>query len=187
MEKLPLRPLFFVPAYLLVFVATSFSTAPGVEVSIFWSSLFGLGLFALHFFWTYRALAFAFERRRFMGRGAGVSDPLHTARRFILIVILILGISPFYQVYLKPALFSGAPFDEPLEFLLALAGLYFSFGIFWIAARTLCEAELGGKASTIGIIGTFFQFLTVVIGAPFIYRRLKNLREQPSGGIAETA
>jgi len=187
MGKLPLRPLFFVPAYLLLAAVSSLLGTSGLEISGFWPFLFGLGCFALHFAWTFRALAFVSKRLRSMRYSVDVSEPLPTARRFLLVLIVCFGGAVLYKTYLQPALFGGTPFDKPLEMALAFATVFLFFGIFWISARALCEAEMGRKVPAHSIVGTFLLFIYIVIGAPFIYRRLKKLGEQSPDGIAEPA
>ena len=185
MEKLPLRPIFFVPAYLLLFVVSVSLASPKLGISNLWPWFFSLAGFALHFVWVFRALVFASGRLRFIGRGSSGSDALRIAGRFFMMMILCFGVATLYKAYLKPVVGSVTPLDETLEMLLALATLYFFLGIFWISARTLCEAELGGKATTYGTISTCLLLLNLFIGAPFIYRRLETLRELPPVRMTE--
>ena len=186
MEKLPLRPLLFVPAYLLLNVMSVFPTLLGLELAAFWAVLFGLGCFALHFRWTFRALAFASERLRSVQHGAGVPAPLRTARRFLLMMIFFFGSAILYKTYLQPAV-SETPFAELLEMPLVLLVAFLFFGIFWISARAVCDAEAGKRVPAHSVVGTFLLFIYIVIGAPFIYRRLKKMGEPVRAGIPEPA
>lgn len=187
MERLPLRPLLFVPAYLLLTAIGILLGAPGLDISIFWTALFGLGCFAFHFRWTFRALAFVSKRPPVVQKGAGVSDPLRRARRFSVMMILGFGALILYGVYLQPVVGSETLFAELLEMPLLLLVVFSFFGIFWISARAVCEAEAGKKVPAHSVVGTFLLFIYIVIGAPFIYRRLKKLGEQLPAGIAEPA
>jgi len=90
-----------------------------------------------------------------------------------------------YKIYLKPAILDVASLDKTIEAGLAMLLIYFLVGMFWISARTLCEAELGRKVSTFSVIGTCMQFFFIFIGAPFIYLRLRKLSEPIVGGTAE--
>jgi hypothetical protein len=187
MDKLPIRPLVFVPVYLLLFFVALFLTAPGLQIPGIWAPLLGLAVFALHFTWMFRATAYASKRRSSMGRSLGVQDPPTTVLRFLLMTLLCLGLGELYEAYLQPALIEGTSLDKAIQFAIVLPTLYFLVGMFWIAARALCEAEMGPKAPTSGIASTAILFFFILIGAPFIYRRLKNLSEPLAGGLAETA
>lgn len=187
MEKPPLRPLLFVPAYLLLTVIATLLGNPGLDISAFWSRLFGVGCLALHFRWTFRALSFVSMRPPFVQKGADVSDPLRTARRFLVMLILCFGGAVLYKAYLHPVMFGGMPLYEPLEMLLGLVTAFLFFGIFWISARAVCEAEVGKRVPAHSVVGTFLLFIYIVIGAPFIYRRLKKLGEPVRAGIPEPA
>lgn len=185
MEKLPLRPLVFVPAYLLLAVVSAFLAAPGLDIPGVWVSLLGLAVFALHFTWMFRALAYASKRRISVGLNLGASDPATTVLRYLVLMLLCFGIGALYKAFLQPANSAGSSLDKTIEFAIALPALYFLAGIFWIPARALCEAEMGRKATTFSIVGTAILFFYIFIGAPFIYQRLKKLNAPLSGGLAE--
>jgi len=187
MEKLPIRPLVFVPAYLLLVVVSASLAAPGLDIPGIWATLLGLAVFALHFTWMFRAMAYASKWRRPMGLSRGVSDPPTTVLRFLLMMFLCLGVGALYKAYLQPAITDGTSLDKTIELAIALPTLYFLVGMFWISARTLCEAEMGRQAPTFSIVSTSILFFYIFIGAPFIYRRLKKLNEPLPGGLAETA
>ncbi len=59
------------------------------------------------------------------------------------------------------------------------------FGFFWVPARAVCEAEAGRKVPLHSVVGTFLLFVYIVIGAPFIYRRLKDIGNKTVGGYAD--
>ncbi|MGF1632094.1 MAG: hypothetical protein ACFCUT_21675 [Kiloniellaceae bacterium] len=187
MEKLPLRPLVFVPVYLLLLAVSALLKVPGLGTSGIWAPLLSMAAVALHFTWMFRAVAYASKWRRSMGRSLGVSEPSATVLRFLLMTFLCLGVAVLYKAYLKPAIGEESSLDRIVEMALVLPTLYFVVGMFWISARTLCEAEMGRKASTFSIGSTAILFIYIFIGAPFIYRRLKDLSEPLPGGLAETA
>jgi len=187
MEKLPLRPLVFVPVYLLLLAVSAVLKVPELGISGIWAPLLSMAAVALHFTWMLRALAYASKWRRSMGRSPGVSEPLTAVLRFLLMTFICLGVIVLYKVYLKPAVGEESPLDRGVELALTLPTIYFLVGMFWISARTLCEADMGRKASTFSIVSTAILFMYIFIGAPFIYRRLKNLSEPLAGGLAETA
>jgi hypothetical protein len=122
-----------------------------------------------------------------MGRSQGVSEPPTAVLRFLLMTFVCLGVGMLYKATLKPVIGEGSPLDSTVEIAIALPGLYFLAGMFWISARTLCEAEMGRKAPTFSIVATSILFFFIFIGAPFIYQRLKKLNEPLAGSLAETA
>lgn len=187
MEKLPLRPLVFIPAYLLLLAVSALLKVPGLATSGIWPALLSMAAVALHFAWMVRAVTYASKWRRSMGQTLSVSEPPTTVLRCLVMTFLILGVAVLYKAYLKPAVGEGSPLDNTVEMALAAPGLYFLVGMFWISARTLCEAEMGRKAPTSSIVATSILFFYIFIGAPFIYRRLKNLSEPLPGSLAETA
>lgn len=187
MEKLPLRPLVFIPTYLVLFVASVLVSAPGLEVSAIWGALLGLTLFALHFTWMFRALAFASKRRGAMGGSRGAAEAPTTFLRFLVLMVLCFGVGELYEAYLQPAITGGSSLDQAIEAVFALLTIYFLVGMHWMSACAVCEAEMGRKASTFSIVSTAILFFFILIGAPFIYQRLKKLNEPLSDGLAGTA
>ena len=187
MEKLPLRPLVFVPAYLLLWAVSAILAAPGLGISGIWAAVLSMAVVALHFTWMVRAVAYASKRRLSMGLSSDVSKPSATVLRFLLMTVLILGVSAPYKAYLEPVVGEGSALDTTVETALALSGLYFLVGMFWISARTLCEAEMGRKAPIFSIVATAILFSFLLIGAPFIYRRLKELNAPLTDGLTEPA
>ena len=184
MEKLPLRPLFFVPAYLFLSLMSVYPVLLDIEFAEFWSLLLGLGAFALQFTWTYRALAFVSTRLHYPRHGVSDSQPLWTARRILLMLTAFIAGVVLYKGYLQSAVFSGTLLDEPVEWFLAIGTTSLFFGFFWIPARAVCEAEAGRKVPAHSVLGTFLLFIYIVIGAPFIYRRLKTLGDTTVSGYA---
>ena len=186
MGKLPLRPLFFLPAYLLTGFVSAYPVLMDIQFAEFWSLLLGLSAAALQFTWTYRALAFASKRLQHLRHSVSDSQPLRTALRILLMLIAFFAGIALYKGYLQAAVFGGTLLDQPIAWFLAFGAAILFFGIFWIPARALCEAEMGRKVPAHSVVGTFLLFVYIVIGAPFIYRRLKHLRDQPIGGYVGT-
>ena len=169
MSQLPIHPALFFALYivpLLLVPASQYPWVPFRELSL---SIAVGGTLLVHLFWVFQTLTFVTSQSG--------KNRLHQGL-FFLSLLFLLG------TYL--GLFAGVLKTNPLEggsgslfgtkSPLVAGGFIGAFVAFlWVAARALCEAEERGRVSAHNVVGTFLQLFYVVVGAPFIYRRLKAL------------
>ena len=154
MRRLPLRPLVFIPIYIALgfFVPAYAVNTGGIDaLSLAMAAIFVCTL--LHVTWIWRALAFA----------AG-HDPTRGPRRL---------------ARARPLAPLGPEWLAAVEPFLIFAMVVGFFMLAWCAARTVCDAEVESGAPSHAAIGTFLALLYLVIGAPFVYGRLRALGAGP--------
>jgi hypothetical protein len=171
MAKLPLRPILFIFLYLGSLVVPFYLAQHNVTHTVNLAALGVAFALLLQLVWTHQAATF-------------ISKVSHTGTAasawtrgllglFGLVVVYVL----LYDNYIKPAI-SGtviAPFlDRESPILGALFIVPVLIG-FWLTARAVCDAEEKGHVPAHSVVGTFLLFFYLIIGAPFIYRRLKVL------------
>lgn len=177
MPRLPPRPIFFIPFYLLLSIVAVYPKIAGATFAPYCAIIGTCGVVLLHLFWVFQAIAFV----------AGLSIPSRkiSDQRRLVKPLSIIGVCVVYaatfDLFLKPHLFAGTPVEEILRVVFVIAVIFAAiafFAIFWIAARTICEAEEDRKVTAYNIVGTFLLVVYIVIGAPFIYARLQRLSEK---------
>jgi hypothetical protein len=170
MTKLPLRPVLFIPAYFLALATVMIPALLGQTFTMVWMAVAVSLALILQLWWTYRAAAFATQITGEPGS--------RTIIKYLLLVICIGAVyAAIFPSFVKPHLV-GTPFEAYLGVESPVMGLVVCLvflAIFWIAARAVCEAEGKGKVPAHSVVGTFLLFFYIVIGAPFIYGRLKRL------------
>jgi ABC-type transport system involved in cytochrome c biogenesis permease subunit len=173
MTKLPLRPVLFVPAYFLSLATVMVPLLLGQTFTMAWVAVAVSLALILQLWWTYRAVAFASQVTDEPGK--------HSSRTTIKYLLLVICIGAVYAAifpsFVKPHLV-GTPFEAYLGVDSPVMGLVVCLvflAVFWVAARVVCEAEAKGKVPAHSVVGTFLLFFYIIIGAPFIYGRLKRL------------
>ncbi len=174
MTKLPLRPVLFIPAYFLSLAIMMVPALLGQKFTMYWAAVAVLLALILQLWWTYRAVAFASQVTDERGK--------HSPRTTVKYLLLLIGLSAVYAAifpsYVKPRL-AGTPFESYLGVdspILGLAVCLVFLAVFWTAARVVCEAEGKGKVPAHSVVGTFLLFFYIIIGAPFLYLRLRKLQ-----------
>ncbi len=175
MRRLPLRPLVFIPIYIALgfFVPAYAVNTGGIDaLSLAMAAIFVCTL--LHVTWIWRALAFA----------AG-HDPTRGPRRLararpLALAVALATVLVFAIAWLVPPLAPlGPEWLAAVEPFLIFAMVVGFFMLAWCAARTVCDAEVESGAPSHAAIGTFLALLYLVIGAPFVYGRLRALGAGP--------
>ena len=179
MTKLPLRPILFIPAYFLSLAIIGLPLLFQMEFTVYWAAAAVLFALILQLWWTYQALAFACQ---FVGERSGLRTQT-TVKCLLFLLILFAVYAAIFPSYIRPHL-SGTPFEISLGMnspILGLAVCIAFLAVFWLSARIVCEAEEKRKVPAHGVVGTFLLFFYIIIGAPFIYGRLKRLRSGSEG------
>jgi len=181
MSKLPMHPVVFIVIYLLLAIVTVLPLLSAVSSGTLLSAAAVCGALALQIFWVVQAVRFAGKIRmkdRATTRGL---RQIKTVDVVVIIAFLCILFDVIYRFYINEHLVEGT------WLALILDGIYgiceglpaiLIFSVFWIAAKGLCEAEQEGHVPWHQVVGTFLLFLYLVIGAPFIYHRLKKLRSR---------
>lgn len=175
MAQLPLRPILFVPLYLLSIVPMAvFASAsiPGAE----YAYALGSGAnFLLHWLWLFRTLRVASESSR-------GSKPFMMPVALLVAWIALLAWLAFYQDHAdllqeRMKALQLDRFGEVAGAIVVGVVVLTFFAFIWVTSRRLVEAEEKRKVPAHWVVGTFLLLFYIVIGAPFVYRRLKALRE----------
>lgn len=184
MPSLPIRPWIFVSAYVGLF-ALAFALM--VVDSTLMDDLMTpiqVTLMAFQVIWVWQALRFATSQLRL--RGGDPRADLNHRIALALTACLLVGLIPFV-IFLG---FNG-PFPETTSPPLAVAigmplGVLGTFGLYWIAARALVDAERAAGVGAPHVLGTAMQFLYLIFAAPFLYRRLEAVAAAPRETASQT-
>lgn len=187
MKKLPLHPVVFIILYLLLACVAVFPTSTGSTWS-FYSAIGGTAAaLGLQILWSFQALSAASSSAP---DAAGARIWLVRARYGVLLLVLCLGLLAANELVQANGASLPAPLvsvSGALSSVCGSLGAVSFFGIFFAVARGICDAERARSMSKVGAVATFFLLVYMVIGAPFIYGRLKKLSGQPVGPAALTA
>ena len=173
-RAMPMNPWVFCSVYLLLGIGAAIA-ATSASLSSKWSMYAGLActtlaiVFQLH--WIFRALEYLGAVSSY-DQGA-IAERIRSVRRSTIIAGAIFGIVVLILVALNPA-----TQNTPIGFLLAVA-LLSAMGlllrVFWVAASAMCDEETGTGAPSHSVVGSFLLFWYILLGAPFLYRRLLKL------------
>lgn len=181
MAKLPLHPLILIPAYLLLACVATIPMLGGQHYALGVTGALGLQVA-----WAIQALAFASKEHVGDGRIARITQ-LATARFVVLTLLVCLAVVALYYGYLNWGPTSETSVTAILKALSSICeglAVVLFFAVLWISAAGICDAEESGKAPAHRVVGTFLLLVYVVIGAPFIFTRLKRLAHQPEDRVA---
>jgi hypothetical protein len=166
-----LRPLLLIPAYILLALGPFLGATVGTPAAMFVALAATLVCFLLHASWVTQAAAFAAAR-----------EPGGAASRAALIRYLPYAALTFAAgaiacdwVSHNFAGTAGATTFDSASMTLAMAAVISFCAMNWTAAQALCSAEAGRPAPAHAVLGTFLQFVYLVVGSAFIYRRLQAL------------
>lgn len=173
MEKLPLNPWAFIAAFIgLIMLSLLEETTASPLVREFAMYAPGLAFF-LQLIWSWQAVRFI----------SIVFPPAAKIRRRFELLLKIaaagMGIIVIGSTFTEQLV--AASTRELLSASIMIFGMIvvaIVLAVFWNAAAALCMAEDGAETPSSRVVGTGFLFLYLVIGAPFIYRRLKALEFQ---------
>ena len=176
-----MNPLVFILAYLLLAGLAVFPELVGQNYPLLWAALGSCGALMLQSVWTIQALAFSSK----LLTGKQQAKYMTVARVVVLVLLLCVGFVALYNGHLKAHLAVGAPLATVVKVISSVCeggAVVLFFSMFWIAARGICEVEEKGKGKgkvpAHRVVGTFLLFVYLVIGAPFIFGRLKKLSAQ---------
>jgi len=171
MRRLPLRPAIFIGAWLALFLASSAATFAGPPLSdLLYMPVLG-ALLLLQVAWTWQAARFA------AGVLAARGQP-QRAKRFDMATNVLAGAVLAASIGMLVALPQGLSSPEPPLALLSLVvpvGALGSFALDLVAAAAICAAERVVGGGSPHVLGTFIQFVYVILAAPFLHRRLRRL------------
>ncbi len=187
MAKLPIRPIIFVPAYLLVYVMVFLAVIGWGPIPWSVGALGILGGISLHIVWIFQSLTFLSQLPISYRENTRLVSLASRAHRFLPYGVIACAIAISYETLLEPQLVSWPTIELFLGGLIEIIGMvavFLYFALFWIAARALCEAEDGPRSEYGKIFGTFLLFAYLAFTAPFIFRRLKKLDAKCSFGAS---
>jgi hypothetical protein len=169
--RLPMNPWLFI----VLMVSLTAIGAWSIEQHMAWTAGADAAALALQLAWIFQAGTFAFGKA---DQKFGISEKRAKRKRLmigalicvaIIFLVMILGFSFFADP--KTGAITG---PEALPFVLAmLFGAASAFTLIFQVAKILCQAE--EKETGERIFVTCLLFLYLIIGAPFLFRRLKEL------------
>jgi hypothetical protein len=170
MEKYPLNPWAFEAVFICLIMASTLedgTASPRVREF----AMYAPGLaFLLQLVWSWQAVRFI----------SIIFPPAaKIRRRFELLLKLaaagmgIIVVGSTFTEQLAAA--SSKELSSAIIMIFGMVVVAVVLAVFWNAAAALCMAEDGAETPPSRIVGTGFLFLYLVIGAPFLYRRLKAL------------
>ena len=160
MSGLPMRPLLFIPLYLALAFGPVFAVTAGSGPALVVGQIATVAALMLQLSWIWRASEFA---------AATLPNRSGDSRsRFIPVAAGVLLVAAAICDRLGP------PAESAVFFLIA-ATVLIALSTAWRAAQTLCYAEALRSAHAPAVLATFFLLVYLVVGAPFIYSRLKAL------------
>ena len=186
MARLPLHPLILIPAYLVLACIATFPMVGAQHYAVISTAIGVSGTLGLQVTWAVQAIIFV--SRLHLGDDHGDSGTLLTAAKFTVFALLLcLAIVASYYGYLQWQLPSSTrmiPILKVISSICEVLAVLLFFSVFWISAAVICNAEEGGKVPAHRVVGTFLLLIYLVIGAPFIFARLKRLVHPPSDPVA---
>jgi len=173
----PMRPWKFISLYLILVVGSFLLQGYPWKFAIFASLICILAAFALHLTWVFRGLNTLSNSTH--GVSHGGANWMGTARRSLVYSAVLVAI--VLVIHILPGPSVDAKWYNLFNFATAFIVLFaflFLLRIFWIAAVALCDSEAQTKAPPHTVVGTFLLYWYLVLGAPFLYKRLVKLRDQ---------
>ena len=170
-SKLPMNPWFFI----VLMVSLTAIGAWSIEQHMGWTAGADAAALALQLAWIFQAGMFAFGKA---DRIFGFNEKLAKQKRLMIgaliclviaFLVTILGFSLFADPKSGTITGTSALVFGP-TMLLVFASF---FTLIFQAARILCHAEEKNTGERIFV--TCLLFLYLIIGAPFLFRRLKQL------------
>lgn len=182
--KLPLKPVYFIILYLLFATGPALYGFLGDNVVVFvLGVLFVAGAFGIQALWVYQSAVIS----DFSISRSTKSSVLPVYARRVRNLIFSGAMSIIFAV-LTSLLRNAGTFFETISRIappaLMLVSVILFLGSLWIAAQAICQGEAETKAPSHSVVGTFLLFVYLLIGAPFIYSRLKRLRGAISGAVS---
>jgi hypothetical protein len=161
------RPIVFVLLYITVI---TIGTVAGVfgGGSIWITAVGDIIAISLHLFWLFRMAGVLNVQQA----TAGTPWRFRIVSAMLLFVFAVIIVAVSYTAIYGPGE-TPAPGD-PRPMLSVMAAVSFLVCL-WVIARALCVAEARQPVPAHYIVGTFLLLFYLVIGAPFISRRLKAL------------
>jgi len=177
MPPLPFNPWLYIALFIFLTIATQFSPASSMML---WTVGASVLLMTLHLTWIWQALRLI----------VAVYEPAakHLQRVRTSLICTVVGLGVTFAIIPTMASSANQP-PEPqfwIAFISMFCGVLAFFWTFWSAASALCNAEDRGEPPAIRIVGTFLLCLYLIIGAPFIYKRLKALQLKTKQQIEST-
>jgi len=176
MRHLPMRPRLFVPAFIALFVLSSAASFGGSSVLETVGAAALIAAQALAYFWTWQALAFATAALQARGEGERSSRFERIGR--VLLTVSVIGLVSLFIA--APRGVTSAS-ESPLLIIALLASVLGGFGLFWTAAAAMCAAERSTAQGSPHVLGTFIQFVYLVLAVGFIYARLRRVAAASGG------
>lgn len=177
MDKYPLKPWALIVVYVGLAMASSLAEMLQTPPPVRNLALYGPGLaLLLQYIWSWQAVRFT-------------SIAFKPATKFRKRFELLLKLAAMGAAIIVIGTFlNGGPVKSDAgDVRAAIITIVFgwvviavAFAALWNAAAALCMAEDGAETPPSRIVGTFLLFLVLVVGAPFIYRRLEALGESQS-------
>lgn len=174
MTKLPMKPIYFVPAYLVL--AALPHGFPMEETDSMYLAVVGIiGTLVLHLVWIRQAENSLSEM--FVDVQIKPPKKFYKYHNSVIVISALLTIGLFFkgtissdieEILIKKMIFFGLN-------ILALTWCGFFILMLWSAAQSLCLFEDKAKPKSNRVVGTFVLFFFISIGAPFIYGRLKKI------------
>lgn len=186
--SLPMNPWAFVPLYLFLGFSGFILQGLGSLLTAYLALAAVLSAFYLHIHWSLKSVRFAVAQSE---EDVSTRDVISTSLRPLKNALVCASI-PVALVLLYATLSTvmKQPFAplywQLLAALLILLSFAFLLRMFWLAATTFCEQETGTEVAAHSVLGTFLMFVYLVVGAPFLFARLKAI-ENSHGGVAPSA
>lgn len=177
MSKLPMHPVKFVVIYVLVSSLAMALQEFGGSLGSYMDLILVISAAALHLSWTLQSLQFVSSISKPSGT-AEVTAVQAAIRSIVFAGVLIVSVA-VYDRFLKSHFPPIA--SQVIGILIIFSAIYFLLRVFWIAASSLCSAEQKKVADAHTIIGTFLLFFYLLVGAPFIFRRLRAIAAEFRG------
>ncbi len=178
--RLPMRPAIFILLYLALAVASGALQDASFGRNIL--AVLASGFAAiLQIAWTVQAQRFANSvgvRTGRLSTEAGRARNNRTAAQFgVAAVILMLVL--LYALFIRHATSTPTTREILIEVAATVCG-FTGLGLvlvgMWRVATDVCRFEGAEEVSPNRIVGTFLLFIYLVIGAPFIFVRLKRMK-----------
>lgn len=176
MGSLPLRPIVFVPLYLLAWSITLVPYYLGLSADNHAEDVSMLGTSALQLWWCYRSVRFLRENTS----GKVGRREVALMKCLLAAIALLFAYGFLYDsVALKQLVGTNFNFFLGTDSIFFIgAGALSYAAVLWISARALCDAE--GPHAEQGVVVSFVLFSFIFVGAPVLYGRLKRLKDRGS-------
>lgn len=167
-----MRPLPFIVLYLVLIFASVMFEEHGVVTYL--SFCLTLAAFGLQVHWSYRALIYVMAT----SGSAEIASSVGAMWISLVAGILLLALVVAYTLLLEAHIASSQVrfvLSRLIAPVLGFLGVGMLLRVFWIPAAALCDAEERGKSPVHSIVGIFLLFVYLMLGIPFIFKRLMRL------------